>query len=150
MATRFLISVKCRPRRSFHHASCRRDVFSHPRSWSDTRCVNGLARREKYRCPERGRAKRDAEISRDCGNKKESCGGNGERTRETTETHETRDDLISSRPSCVYLSLFFSSISRVSVVESREIGPGGNRRTRARYKNLRLKRPLKSSELGEE
>lgn len=41
----------------------------------------------------RGREKKGAEISRDCGNEGESCGGNGERTRETTDGDAGRDGI---------------------------------------------------------
>lgn len=121
MATRFLISVKCRSRRSFHRASYRRDVFSHPRPFLALDLTRGVCKRspdERNIVVRKGGGKKEsAEISRDCGNKKEGCGGNGERTCETTERLEARDDLISSRPSCArfeaFLSASFSRTSRV-------------------------------------
>lgn len=87
MATRFLISAKRRPRRLVSSrflptSPCPSRLIRRPA------CEQTAAKREKYRSPKEGGKKRDEEIARlRKQEESERCGGNGERTRETTEAH---------------------------------------------------------------
>lgn len=126
MATRFLISVKCRSQRPFHRASsfpplsfCR--VFSRL-IWHTGVCKRTAARREKYRrsAAKKGRKGREDRVTAETRRKN---GVATERRREgpakTTEARkETGGNLISSRPPSFGRVFFILVSSRILRVDS--------------------------------
>lgn len=151
MATRFLISASVGLDASFHHA-LPTDGVSVSLAVDSTHGVqtNGRETREISQ-PGGGRGgKKRTKSSRDCGNKKKAgaSGGNGERTRETTEARGTREEEqsnffqtsafrgVSLFPFSPYLACLKSEVAKNQAEPSR---------LRAN-KDLRLRRPLKTIE----
>lgn len=153
MATRFLISAKRRPWRSFHRATifCQR-FLTLPCGWSDTQCVNERSRDERNIAARRAQKRR--RRSRDCGNKKKASAArkwredprNGGNARSRGNSRERgRQSNFFQTFAFRGTPLFLFPVSRVRLVEWRKIGSSRRACTPRVNKNLRLWRPLKTT-----